>query len=287
MKTILCVMMLAIATFGGNAKAQPRVTVTQDVPPPEPCAPGQPRDTVSHDASGVDETIKVNGLETPCLELTVHLPKAMDPALAPIIPTAPIDNDGGLDRHGTSTNDLIEISRTAASAANEVAKAQARWNFGLASQVLAVSHKGTTASYGLLGLYGVRATRATLVQLQGGLGKDSEGNLAIGAALMAGYKVGERAAVGIALTGTDSIDQRGDKDREVLMLRSVGVGPSVTMTLGSTVNVTIAGGVAWSGKPIDGRRVDGVLVEEPGRSYAFGGYGTVTLNLGLKGLFSK
>lgn len=281
---IFCAIMFVIATFG-VAQAQPRVTVTQDAPPPEPCAPGQPRDQVDHVASGVDETVKVNGLETPCLELTVHLPKAMDPALAPIIPTAPIDNDDGrLDRHGTSTNDLIEISRTAASAANEVAKTRARWNFGLASQVLAVSHKGTSASYGLLGLYGVRSTRATLVQLQGGIGKDSEGNLAIGAALMAGYKVGERTAIGIALTGTDSIDQRGDKDREVLMLRSVGVGPSVTMTLGSAINVTIAGGVAWSGKPIDGRRIDGVLVEEPGRSYAFGAFGTVSVTVGLRGL---
>ncbi len=284
-KLMMCLVFITYMV--GHADAQPRVTVTQDAPPPEPCAPGQPRDQVDHVGSGSDETVKIDGLKEPCLELTVHLPKAMNPALAPTIPTTPIDSDGDLDRHGTNTNELIEVSRAASEAANKVAKNQAKWNLGPASQILAVSHKGTSMSYGVLGLYGVRSTRATLVQLQGGLGKDSVGNFAIAATLNAGFKAGRYTALGLNITGVDSLDLRGNKDREVLALRSVGVGPSVTMELGGSVNVTIAGGVAWSGKPINGRRVDGVLVEEPGRSYAFGGYGTVTLNLGLKGLFSK
>ena len=277
MKKIIFALLLSTFCMVGDADAQPRVKVSQDAPPPEPCAPGQSRDQVDHDASGVDETLEIEGLKAPCLELTVHLPKAMDPAnKAPIIPTPTI-----YDR--TSENELIEVAKGASAAANEVAKRMGIWNFGIASQVLVVSHKGESKSYGLLGLYGVRSTSKTLVQLQGGIGKDNDYDLAVGAALMAGFKVGGHAAIGLGLNAADSIDQRGNADREVLMLRSVGLGPSILMKLGA-VNFAISGGVAWSGKPVDGRRVDGVVVEQPSRSYAFGAFGTVTLTVGLRGL---
>jgi hypothetical protein len=284
MKKLVQVLMVSmICLFGGNAVAQPRVTVTQDAPPPEPCAPGQPREYVDHIGSGQDETVEIDGLKAACLELTVHLPKAMDPAFVPTDPTAPIDNDGDLDRHGTNTHELIEVSRVASEAASKLAKRQASWNFGPSSQILAVSHKGKSMSYGLLGVYGVRSTKSTLVQLSGGIGKDTSGQLGIGAQLIAGFKVGGYTALGLGIVAADSVDQRGNKDEEVLMLRSVGAGPSITMQLGP-VNMAIAGGVAWSGKPINGLSVDGVLVKEPGRSYALGPFGTVSLTLGLRGL---
>jgi len=286
MKKILCVMMLVAATFGGGftqVQAQPRVTVIQDAPPPEPCSEGQPREYVEHDASGVDETIKIDGLKAPCTDLTIHLPKAMDPKLVADVPNSGDVPPPMTTYSRTSENELIGVVKDAAAATNELAKRQASWNFGVSSQALAVSHKGDTASYGILGLYGVRATRSTLVQLQGGIGKDGDGNLAIGAMLVAGYKPASRVAIGVAAFGADSINQRDNKDREVLLLRSVGGGPAVTMQLGG-VNVTLAGGIAWSGRPVDGKSVDGVVTMAPTRSYDFGPWCTANITVGLRGL---